>query len=169
MLVALALSGCSGDSSNDGTSGGGGAGATVTSADSIRAKCQARFDHYEAACQSDLYGEPDVALCERLYLVYRPIGCEAAYDAFVLCAANATVDCGDGPAIVECTDESNAYFACDSQFTFRTGCTRLGLDDRCSDSLPYFFDCRGSLPAGCVPTPASDDDAAYSCCPDLSE
>lgn len=119
-------------------------------------KCSAAEENLGALCGvSANYVES----CTGDYANFAPIDCEAQQDAYVACLASATeLDCQD-----PCSAQLNGRFACNSAFTQRTGCSRVGsLDEaHCAAPSPYAVQCLGQPPSGC------QGDGPTFCCASL--
>ena len=112
---------------------------------------------------SSLSKTAELAQCESDYLLYMPEGCGGPWSAFLTCETAAPFTCDQGPT--GCDAAQNAYFACQSKFAARTGCSRLGaLDAKCGAAAPYAFGCLGAIPAGCTALPPTGG-ATVACCP----
>ena len=65
--------------------------------------------------------------CVNATNVYVPEGCGDAWNAYVACAAMATVDCTKGP--MGCDTESSGYLSCQMRSLTATSCNRDLGDD----------------------------------------
>ena len=76
--------------------------------------------------------------CERQRRDYAPMGCLDAFDAWLACTTTNDYDCNTDSG---CERTQQGYFACQSQFVSRTGCTRLGSrdDELCGGQTPHAF------------------------------
>ncbi|MEO8906419.1 MAG: hypothetical protein ABI488_27560 [Polyangiaceae bacterium] len=86
-------------------------------------------------------------------------------DTWLVCTTKPGYDC---QADTGCETTQNAYFACQSQATLKTGCVRLASHDttECSAaSKPYAFSCIQSAPTQCEQV--VDGGAGIWCCPQL--
>jgi hypothetical protein len=157
-------SGAGGARSTDGGAGGTGGRVSPGTAAGAVALCQAMAAHEVAACP-DASLDPDVEAkaCQRATLDYAPEGCGPAWEAYLACAAEAPIDCNQGP--LGCDAQQNDYRACDQHFASATLCSRSSSEDHlCPTATPFAFGCLAPIPTGCLPlmTGAADFGA---CCP----
>src|SRR3954468_9839735 len=127
-LVGLPSLGCSSPSDHAGSS-------AVDSGE----LCAAQFDAIEKRCPIGADKDANVAGCKEQQRDYAGIGCQASFDAWLLCTSKPGYDCTQDSG---CETQQNGYFICQSQAVQRTGCVRLGTQDttRCTDAAkPYAF------------------------------
>ena len=154
-----------------GASGGiggtsGGANSDAGSAPAPSPECQAFVAHEITACPT-LSRDTELLACAESTKEYAPEGCGTAWNAFIGCAANAAFSCTDGPS--GCDTQMSGYFSCASKFVQKTGCDRLGTDERCTDpTKPYLFGCLGgTAPSNCVLLPPTGG-APEACCSEFA-
>jgi hypothetical protein len=145
-----------------GDAAGGSGGSTASSAPDAR--CSAQWDALQAKCPlPEDSRAANVADCVQAYRQYEGIGCDDEFDGWVSCTLLPGYDCSTDTG---CEVPQNGYFACGSQATARTLCTRLtSRDTLCQPSTPYAFGCLASIPSGC--TLVEDGGAGIWCCPKL--
>jgi len=120
-------------------------------------------------CSSDLIGadskDANVEDCKQQQRDYAGIGCQASFDAWLVCTSKPGYDCTHDSG---CESQQNGYFICQSQAVQRTGCVRLGTQDttRCTDAAkPYAFSCLAAAPNQCAQVVS--EGAGIWCCPQL--
>jgi hypothetical protein len=148
LLVVLSF-GCGGDAGGD-EGGGSAADFSTDSSDVADANeaCGADFDRQQELCPSNASRDDDITRCVETYMRFASMGCGDEWLGAIRCAAEATYTCEEGP--VSCEATQTPYFACQSAFTQRTGCTRLpSQDDKCPASRPLSFGCIAALPSNC--------------------
>ncbi len=110
--------------------------------------------------------DANVQACQADQQDYAGIGCLTQFNSWLTCtASNAAYDCETDTG---CETSQASYFGCQSQAVQRTGCVRLGSQDkmRCSDaSKPYAFSCLAAAPSTCVQVVT--EGAGIWCCPQL--
>lgn len=162
VVVAACSSGSNRSSSDSGPAVDPDAGGTnsITGATSAQ-RCQRQYDYFKSKCP-----DPQSALltCQQLYRELEGIGCDNAVDTWLSCTLTTDYDCDRGP--LGCTQEENAYFACQAAATSRTGCVTGGSNSTlCRSPAPYLFRCQGQAPSGCLAV--TDAGAGAFCCPKL--
>jgi hypothetical protein len=129
------------------------------------ASCAAQTDKLISDCGTDP-ADRDFWIedCESQRRDYAPMGCLPAFDAWLACTTTDDYDCNTDSG---CERMQQGYFACQSQFVSRTGCTRLGSrdDELCGGQTPHAFACLSAAPASCVPASAG---GMMFCCPPLA-
>jgi len=157
-LMGSSVFACS--SASDG--GGGAAGASAVAGD----PCEAQFDAIEKKCPVGAASkDANVQDCQRQERGLAGIGCQAPFDAWLVCTTKSGYDCQQDRG---CEAPQADYFTCQSLATQRTGCVRLAAQDttRCSDaSKPYAFSCLAAAPSQCVQVVT--EGAGIWCCPQL--
>lgn len=156
LTTGACIASCSGSSSGNGGNGGSGNPGGGT--------CQAQAANMDKQCPSP-DGGATTDDCDKLRAQLDPIGCSQALDTWLSCTATAKIDCATGD-FIGCDSAQNGYFACQSQFTGKTGCSRIdGQDAQCGANR-YAFGCVGATPSGCTPFPQDSGTMAnLVCCP----
>jgi len=157
-------SGAAGASSVGGASNSAGAAAGGASGAASSGPCRQQSEALAVSCGIDV--ETNTADCEAHERLYAGVGCQDAFDAWLLCTTKPGYDCDQDTG---CESSQNGYFSCQSRAVQRTGCVRLGGEQdamRCTDATkPYAFSCLSGAPASC--TQVVTDGAGIWCCPQL--
>jgi len=131
------------------------------------APCEAQWEAMQKNCPADPTDkDASVATCVSAENEFAGIGCQAQYDAWLVCTTKPGYDCNLDTG---CEATQGGYFSCQSQAVLRTGCVRLGVQDatRCSDKAkPYAFSCL-NMKAPAVCTQVVTEGAGIWCCPQL--
>jgi hypothetical protein len=149
--------------------GDDGAGETPGTGSGART-CEAQVDREIEFCPLRSEDrDQGIAICRDQRADFEAIGCAEEYDRYLGCSSGAEWDCERGPS--GCDEAMNGYFACQSSFASRTGCSVLGANDaRCdaAPGTPNAFGCANSTPPWpeCVPFPEQGGStASLYCCP----
>ncbi len=126
------------------------------------AGCEEVVGQWQLACGDHGYTMND---CESERSLWVGQHCDQEWSQYAGCAAATAPDCHDGnfPA---CDAQQRQLSACQSAFVARTKCTRIRLDEQCSEAAPFALLCLGDSPdKGCVQRGEATPGANPVCCP----
>ena len=150
-----------------GTAGSAASAGSTASGGGSSDLCSQQFDAMEKKCPVGADSKSgNVEACHADQQDYAGNGCLTQFNSWLSCTAtNPAYDCETDTG---CETSQGSYFTCQAQAVQRTGCVRLGSQDktRCSDAAkPYAFSCLAAAPSTCVQVVT--EGAGIWCCPQL--